>query len=541
MKASLLKSAVLFAALMTGSTACQKRLDLSPYNTITGAEVYTTPEGTKEALAKVYGSFATTGNSGPAGSGDIQGIDEGTSDFVRLLWCAQELSTDEAVTAWSNDVGLFDFHDMNWSSGNPFLLGLYQRSIYQISLVNEFLRNTTDGAVAGRGFSESDKTEIKYYRQESRFLRALQYWVLVDHFGNPPFITENSVVGPSFPPRGTRTQVFSYIESELKDIESKLKAPRTNEYGRADQAAAWALLARLYLNAEVYTGTARYADAATYAKKVIDAGYSLAPNYQTLGLADNNLLTSEFIFTVNYDGVKTKNYGGTTFLTHCPVPAGSAIIRPDSIGIEGGWTGMRTTKAWILKFGGDTLPQNIADKRAQFVQRGQRLDIGYPGIQFSKRYTTFADGYVVLKYRNRSSTGGYGSDPARAFSDVDFPLFRLGEMYLIYAEAAARGAADRGLAVQYLNTLRGRANASLIGDADLTPDFILDERARELYWECHRRTDLVRFNRFTTNAYVWPWKGGTFEGKAVEDFRNLYPIPSSDLTANPNLKQNDGY
>src|SRR5207253_1321749 len=135
--------------------------------------------------------------------------------------------------------------------------------------------------------SGSDADNIREYAREARYLRAFQYWVLLDLFGNPPFVTEASIIGGPPPPQGTRTEIFNYVESELKAIESGLPDARTNEYGRADKGAAWALLARLYLNAQVYTGTARFTDAITYSKKVIDAGYSLLSNYRWLMLADN--------------------------------------------------------------------------------------------------------------------------------------------------------------------------------------------------------------------------------------------------------------
>lgn len=132
-----------------------------------------------------------------------------------------------------------------------------------------------------------------------------------------------------------------------------------------------------------------------------------------------------------------------------------------------------------------------------------------------------------------------------AFSDVDVPVFRLAEMYLIYAEAVKRGGTgDANLALTYINLLRTRAYGNTSGNitaSDLTLDFILDERARELYWEGHRRTDLVRFEKFTQNSYLWPWKGGVASGTGVQDFKNLYPLPSADLNVNRNLHQNTGY
>ncbi|TFF35765.1 RagB/SusD family nutrient uptake outer membrane protein [Mucilaginibacter psychrotolerans] len=526
MKKKFLK--VFAIAILTGSMfSCTNKLDLLPTNEITSATVYATPAGYKQAFAKVYGSFALTGNQGPAGNGDVQGIDEGTSDFLRLFWKAQELSTDEAVIAWG-DVGIQDFHNMNWSAANPFLKGLYYRSLYQVTLANDFIRQSADDQLSSRGISGADADKIRQYRAEARFLRAFQYWVMMDIYGSTPLVTETDLIGVTVPKQADRKALFNYVESELKAIEPTLAPPKANEYGRADQAAAWALLARLYLNAEVYTGTKHYDDAITYSSKVINAGYSLISNYQWIMLADNNQNTSENIFTINYDGLRTQSYGGTTFLTHAPVGGSESA---SNFGISGGWGGARTTKNLPNLFPDYT---GAADKRAQFYTNGQNLEI--------KDQSAFTDGFAVTKYRNVNRSGAAGQ--SLDFSDVDFPLFRLSEMYLIYAEAVLRGGAGGDLvtAVNYVNKIRTRAYGNTSGNVTtISLDFILDERARELYWEGFRRTDLVRYGRFTTASYLWPFKGGVAGGKSVEDFRNIYPIPTDDITANPTLKQNPGY
>jgi hypothetical protein len=125
-------------------------------------------------------------------------------------------------------------------------------------------------------------------------------------------------------------------------------------------------------------------------------------------------------------------------------------------------------------------------------------------------------------------------------------MFRLADVYLMYAEAVLRGGAggDLSTALNYVNQIRERAygdNSGDINQSQLTLDFILDERGRELYWECTRRTDLIRFGKFTGGEYIWPWKGGVKEGTATDNKYDIYPIPSSDITANPNLVQNPGY
>lgn len=527
---------ILFALLLAGFTACTKKLDLVPTNDITAQTVYSTPLGYKQALAKVYSAFALTGNQGGTGSPDIPTqiiADEGNSDFLRLYWNLQELTTDEAAWTWQNDAGIRGMKEMNWSAVNPIVNGVYYRSFFQITLANDFIRQSADDKLAERGITGTDADNVRQYKTEARFLRAFQYWVLMDLFANPPFVTENDEVGTGLPKQIKRADLFAYIESELKAIETELAAPKANEYGRADQAAAWALLARLYLNAQIYTGTTKYTEAITYCKKIIDAGYTLHPKYRELMLADNNLNTDEFIFAINYDATYTQNWGGTTYLTHGPANVPGTIS-----GTSGDWGGLRHTHTFVSLFSD---PSGNTDKRAQFYTTGQNLIM-------NDLYTE-ADGYSSTKYRNYTRTGAAAphADPAGNWVDIDFPLFRLGEIYLIYTEAVLRGGTggDAATALTYINLLRTRAydgsTAGNISSSQLTLDFILDERGRELYYEAFRRTDLVRYGKFTTSSYLWAWKGGVFAGRQVDSRYNIFPIPSTDLSSNPNLEQNTGY
>ncbi|MFT3911325.1 MAG: RagB/SusD family nutrient uptake outer membrane protein [Ferruginibacter sp.] len=528
MKKYILITAIIFLGMGTILTSCKKDLQQKPTNGITPDLAYKDFAGYQTAFAKVYGSFALTGNQGPAGNGDIQGIDEGTSDFLRLYWWVQEISTDEAVVqAGWNDPGIHFFHSLNWSSDNVITKGVFYRSFYQITLANEFIRQSDPDVVAGRGITGADAETIKTYALEARFLRAYQYSILIDLFGNVPFVTEDDAIGGDLPHQIMRADLFNYIETELKDLEGKM--PVTNEYGRATRPAVTALLARMYLNAEVYTGTGRYNDAADYATKTLSDGFTLIPDYRELMLADNNTNTSEFIMTINYDGIHTQSYGGTTFLTHAPV--GGSMPSPD-FGISGGWSGVRTTSAFVSLFPDVT---GVDDQRAQFYTNGQSLNLT------AEPAPSFTEGYAITKYRNVKKDGsGASSD---AFSDVDFPIFRSAEMNLIYAEAVLRGATtgNTATAVDLINDLRTRASAAPITDADLNLDFIIKERGRELYWECFRRTDLIRFNQFVEDTYLWPWKGGNSSGTSVPAYRKLFPLPNTEINSNPNLVQNPGY
>ena len=524
---------VLLAGMMLFS--CAKKLDLFPQNDFTSQNAYANAEGYRSVLAKEYGGLATTGNAGPAGASDIQGLDEGSqSPFIRGFFNCQELPTDEAVVAW-NDQTIKDFHNLSWSSSDPFLKGIYARLVYNVMIANEYLRESTNEKLASRGITGNDATNIQASRAEVRFIRAFNYWAMMDLFGRTTFIDETNNVGTELPKERLRGELFTYIETELKAIETALKAPRTMEYGRVDQGACWALLARMYLNAQVYTGNARFTDAITYALKVINGGYTLHNNYRELFMADNDKRISEIIFAIGCDGLRTKSFGNTSFLCHA-----AAGDDANDFGINGGWYGYRATKGLADRFSDLT---GATDRRAMFITSS--FGVSPAQIAISD-VSNFSNGLHVNKWRNIRSDGLGVSDVNRDFADIDFPLFRLSEMLLIYAEAVLRGGTggDVATAVTYVNRIRQRAFGNTSGDinsSQLTTDFILDERARELYWEGHRRTDLIRYNRLTTGTYLWPWKGGVASGTSVDSKFNIFPIPASNRTANPNLSQNPGY
>lgn len=518
--------------------ACHDELDQVPIDPdlFTEVDVYKDATQAKSALAKVYASLVLTGQNGPAGQADISGIDEGFSQFSRMLFNLNELTTDHCVVGWG-DPGLPNLHEMSWGSANDFTTAMYFRLSQVVSFSNSFISNAQTFA--------SD-AEVSSYIAEARFLRAYAYYNLMDLFANVPLVTE---ITTDLPEQSNRDAIFAFVEDELLEIQEQLKTPLSNEYGRVDQAAAWALLSRLYLNAESFTGANRYADAVTYSEKVINSAYSLntadgngnGSAYDELFLADNNQngAQNEFIFVLNYDGIKSQTYGGTTFLVHAPL---GGSMNPSEFGVNGGWSGYRTTSGLVQKFdyaitqndnGGYPIAWN--DGRAQFYTDGQNYEI-------QKIANTFEDGYALAKFRNVDVNGNQGSDTAGNFADTDLALIRLAEIYLNYAEASLRGGGgNAGTAVSLINELRNRAGATAISAGDLDLQFILDERSRELHWEGLRRTDLVRYGQFTTSTYLWPFKGGASNGKAVESYRNLFPLPDNVLLINTNLTQNPGY
>ncbi len=521
-----LYNVIIATTLLWFSAACTD-LDIEPESRSTANNVFSDPASYEAFIARVYAGLSVSGQIGPSGDADIKGIDEGFSNYLRQYWKAQELTTDEAVIAWG-DEGLPDYHEHDWTSANQFVTAMYNRIFFQISIANEFLRESTDAKLAERNISGDLQAEIQQYRAEARFLRALSYYHGIDMYGDIPFYTEEDAIGNVMPEQAPRAEVFKYIEQELLAIADVLPPAGAAEYGRADRAAAWALLAKLYLNAEVYTGQGRYADCITYCNNIISSGaFALSESYQETFLADNQQ-SSEIIFPITFDGERTRTFGGMTFITHAAV---GGSMDANSFGLDGGWFGTRTTSALVNLFPDET---GEVDERAIFYTEGQSLEIN--------SITNFNDGYAAPKFQNITSTGEIGSD--LTFPDTDFPLFRLADVYLMYAEAVVRGGGgDVATAVGYINQLRERAYNDASGNitqAELTLDFILDERARELYWEGHRRTDLIRFNEFTENG-VWPWKGNVPEGTTTASFRNLFPIPSSEIIANTNLTQNQGY
>ena len=624
------KYILLFSMVILGSS-CHKDLDQKPIDpdSFTEQDVFSNPVEAKSALAKVYASLALTGQQGPAGQPDISDIDEGFSQFSRMLFNLNELTTDHAVVAWG-DPGLQDLHGMYWTAGNDFTDAMYYRLAQVVSFANSFIENAKK--------LESNQ-EVDYYIAEARFIRAYAYYNLLDLYGNVPLVTELST---ELPQQSNRQEIFNFVESELLDIQNKLKDAKSNEYGRVDKVAAWALLSRLYLNAESWIGTPKYNECVTYSEKVMSSPYTIDTNdvngngtaYDELFLADNNTngAQDEIIFGLNFDGQHSQTYGGTTFLIHAAI--GGSMNAAD-FGVNGGWFGLRTTKNLVNKFAVDINALNTAlgtqsdwglvgsatpngwngpdmemyetatneyalyaeltagefkfrynenwgqnygddgadgtldagganiqvpadgtyfitmnlndltytmtafqsDKRGMFYTNGQSLEIS--------DITTFTDGYAVTKFKNVDSQGNPGSDTSGNFADTDLPLIRLAEIYLNYAEAVLRGGGgSTSVAVDKINELRERAYGDTSGNitaSDLTLDFVLNERSRELYWEGTRRTDLIRYGYFTTSQYLWPFKGNDANGIQVDSYRKLFPLPTNVLSINPNLTQNPGY
>lgn len=543
MKRNIIKNMLSVAAiaLTAGLSSCTGDLDVTPIDPST-----TMTPSEPELFTKCYATMAVAGNYGGDGKGapkqeyvcDIDRLDGGTTGFVRQLWNANELTTDEAMCAWG-DPGIPEFNYNTWGADHPMLEGFYNRLYTSIAFCNHYL-DVCAGQDAAR-------------EAEVRFLRALYYYHLMDCFGNVPFATELMSTSPE---QIQRADLFAWIEGELKDCIGSMQAPvaRTSKdagYGRADQDAANLLLARLYLNAEVYTGQARWQEAKEYAEKVINGPHKLWTSgtgqwtaYQMLFMGDNgeNGSSVEAILPLLGDGLTTTSYGTSMYLM--------SSCWKDDMDVDGNfgmvgkfWAGNRARKQLLQKFfpNNDAPQVNIADM-VTAAGDDRALFYGIDRTLSAETPSDFASGYSVGKFRNTYST--LATPHSTNFPDADYFLMRSAEAYLIAAEADARlnGGSTTSTGTGYINQLRQRAHTTTVNSYSLQQ--ILDERSRELYFEGFRRTDLIRYGLFggqNSGNYVWEWKGGSQNGASLPAYRNLFALPSSDMTANKNLVQNEGY
>lgn len=529
--------------------SCIGDLDTLPLNETdkTAEQAYQTLEDFEMGLAYIYGSFSLVSQNDP-GTSDISVSDAGQSELIRQIVILNEMSADVLKCTWG-DSYVTETQNASWTStGNAATIAVYTRCMVTVTRANEFLKQSASSSIEG----------VEGLRAEARFLRAYAYYLLMDLYGNPPFATEENIGGTSMPTQIGRTALFEWIESELKELassESAMPAVGSVEYPRVTKGAAEALLARMYLNAEVYTGTARWEDARNAAEAVIGMGYGLCSNYEELFLQDNGEnpeAQKELIFAIAYDRDRTQSWGGTTHLVSGSLDDNSSTVIAQELGYPEGshiarerWNGYHIPDEYVssnfelngVEWGGSGIGYDRAtsDKRAFFSNNGCVEDFELNNAN---------SGWKCWKYSSRDSQGNLYTDGSSSkFSSSDFPIIRLAEMYLIYAEAQTRidgGITTDSKALGYIKALRDRAGLSTPSSIDL--DFILKERACELMLEGHRRTDLIRYGYFTSMSFSWPYKNGIpAGGVAIDDFRTIYPILQTDLTQNPNLKQNPGY
>lgn len=529
---------VLLAALLgLSSTSCLKDLDQSIQDEQTNTELDMT-----SYLAKVYGSLVLTGQKGGAGNPDMSQFDEGNSSFYRRIFEANELCSDEIIWTWQGDAGIPELTNISWNSSHGYTELTYYRIMYNITLCNYYLDTT----------KEDTDASVLTNRAEVRFIRALMYYYFMDLFGKAPYKVEYN---DELPVEKSRSEVFNFVVDELKAISDGSGSEQLKDfcgddsnYGRADKVAAKMLLARIYLNAGVYTGEAKWEEAVAYATEVINSNYKLnetAANgytaYEQLFMGDNGENTNarqEIIFPIRCDGATSRSYGGSVYTIASCTGQGT----PDQSLASSQWTCNRARQALIDKFVADGSSMekqavSVADFRTIAGDDRAMFFVDADRTYTTEEKTTFTAGFGVLKWNNAYAKGGTPKDAV--FADADIPLLRVAEAYLTRAEANFRlGKNDDARAD--INKLRARANASN-APLQLTERDIIDEWCREFYMEGRRRSDLIRFGLFTGDAYVWDWKGGAYAGTSVSNIYNVYPIPANELSANSNMTQNPGY
>ena len=534
------------------ATACVQDLDTLPLNPTdaTSESVYGKDEQAYVAgLAKIYFQFVSNDTR------DLQVADGGASELIRAFWSTQETTTDEAKCAWGNDAWVRDLNSNTWSEAqNDAVYAVYVRTLQGIAYVNEYLRQTSSDKLSDRGVDAELAARIDGYRAEARFLRAYLYWMAMDTFGDVPFTTEDSPFGGKYnPAQKSRADVFKFCVNELEALasdNSSMPEAKSN-YPRADKGSCLGLLARLYLNAEVYTGTAQWTEAKTTCEKIFKLGYKLSPKYSDLFRGDNgeNLdARDEMLWTVAYNAEKTQSYGGTSYLTLAAIAADDLKVACYN-GVNGGWAGLRTSEEFVSKY------FSIDPSEADFSVAGPEAYTcaDERGKMFfikgrTSSMSTNADLYVYLngwscfKFNNTPSDQTIEefktTAKSKAFSDIDYPMIRLGEIYLIYAEACMHTGSE-GEGLKMLKALSDRAGVT--GPTAITEDYLIAERARELMWEGHRRTDLIRYKKFHSDDFLWPYKGGSNQGQGFDAHMDIFSIPPTELAANPELKQNPGY
>ena len=528
-------SAAALGLVMCLATGCLKDLDQYPHTDTTSKDVYTSVENYESVLSGIYTSMIVNLSS--------IADDDRYQNYTRCLTMFQECSADTMDDVWLSGETMTDVSFQQWNAGDPWVSAMFYHIYNIISLSNEFIRNSSEDAISG--FSEADKEKIRGWRDEARGLRALAYYHELDFFNVASFVTEDNEVGSYIPETYSRKQLFEYIESELKELGGSL--PSRN-YGHFTRGTANALLARLYLNAEVYTGTARWNDCIAACNKVIEDGYNtLAPSYSSLFNADNDKRTDEIIFALACDATHTVAWGAGTYLV-CASRFDNYDGILEDFGVATYWNCLRVRPQLVDLF-------TDGDSRAMFGSRDRKLydeapedfyedpgDTKYKYRDREKEISKHDDvttGWEMTKWTNLTDEGEVASDTRVNGAETDYPMFRLADVYLMAAEATLRGGTGaQKTALEYVNLVRERAFGGASGDiasSDLTLDFILDERARELYSEGVRRTDLIRFGKYTS-GYNWNWKGGVLEGKDVDKKYCVLPIPEAELSANPGFK-----
>ncbi|MGL4484626.1 MAG: RagB/SusD family nutrient uptake outer membrane protein [Anaerovoracaceae bacterium] len=569
--------------------SCVKDLNVKPISPQLKPSdiVYKSLGDYKQGLAFLYGEYIIAVPD--LGSFDATNAKfNGYTTFTRAIWMLQEAWTDEAWWIWYNDSGIPDFINASFNNNSIWTKAFYYRLYYLVLPCNQFLKDASDAELTKKGIPDADRATIAQFRNEARFLRALAYYYGLDFFRRVPFVTEKDPIGAFLPKQSTAQELYSYIETELKDIVEQLPTPSSSTYGKVDKACVYALLAKLYLNSGVYLGydgtakntsvrppTSLEMDSTIkYCDLIINDGYhrlsttSISPAgkftpYQELFMGDNGQNDNarrEFIFTLLNDYIYTHGDGGGNFAVAVSMPQ---LVAAHAYGINAtkGWSSMCARSTLLNLFNipldasttiGEKKSPN--DDRGWFYNKGLGYAIsangtllppatntGYAPVKFRANYAN----YTITPYPPDilSSTNRIGDSTTFLdyYNNTDYAMFRMGDIILMKAEALWRkNGGTNGQTDVLVQQIRSRAHNN-IPASGITLEDLRTERAKELYHEGHRRTDLIRFNSFTGSNYLWEYKGGVEAGRAIDPKYTILPIPFQDIVANSNITQNYGF
>ena len=538
---------IIYIVAAASMTACVNDLDTLPLNSSEPVSEYVygnSEQAYLQGLTRLYLQFVSNDLT------DLQQMDGGASELMRAFWSVQETTADAAKCAWENDAWVRALNTNTWdATQNDAVYAVYVRTLQGIAFVNEYLRQTSPARLEDRGVSKELAAVIDVYRAEARFIRAYLYWMALDCFGSVPFTTEKSPFGGTyFPSQASRSDIYDFCVSELEYLRSDASPMMEARamYPRADKGAAAGLLARMYLNSRVYTGVERWAAAKSVCESIFGMGYVLCPDQEALFRGDNGQnpqARSEMLWAVSYSAERTQSYGGTSYILSATLASTDItdVSRPN--GQRNGWAGLRVPYEYVSRYFGVENQDYVNGTYDVEDARGRVFYIKGRSESMDGALYSFMNGWSCLKFNNipmgQTDQSYLPVSAVKAFSDVDFPMIRLAEIYLAYAEACMN-LGEQETALPYVGLLSERAGVE--SPSAITEDFLVAERARELMWEAHRRTDLIRFGLYNTSDYLWPYKGGSsFAGQAFPEYMCIFPIPPTELAASDRLVQNPGY
>jgi starch-binding outer membrane protein, SusD/RagB family len=482
--------------LFSGCTNVEEKV----YDKYLPDEFYATPEGSNIALAAVYAQMG--GNWNGVG---YAGADRGWYD----LNC---FSTDEQViphrTTGDWELSFADLYKHRWLPTEAIINNTWNwlyKSIFDANL-----------AISQLEKANADPSKIA----EAKVLRAFFYYLLIDDWGNVPFYTENNVTVDKIP-QASRLEVYNFIVKELTENVEKLSATKGGKYyGRFNKWAGYTLLAKVYLNAGVYTGTPKWQECLSACEKVSQAGYSLHS-----GLADASSPLGNKYFELFGDVLPDDETILSVYVTVDIVSRNILSTRslygPQANALFGynGWNGTIIPKDYFLKFN----DKDIRKKQFLYGDQGNGINYTLDVPSLDNPGSPPQAGVRNVKFYPVTPRNGGGASN-------DFPIYRYADVLLMQAECNLR-LGNATAAKPFIDQVRLRAGLNALV-ANPTLDDIYNERGFELSWEGHRRQDMIRFDKF-----LLP---NLFRVTSPE-FRKLFPIPTSALDTNKGLKQNPGY